>query len=87
VKTSDFKPLEDFTSVANFGGLTVENGLDSLLVTGTLELNRDEVSIERARQLADLFARIANKLDADVRDGLVTAPDDEGSITEISNPF
>ena len=83
----EFKPLEDADSVVNIGGLSIENGSDTLLVNGSLELDRDEKSIERARQLAELFSKIANKLDADVKAGLTSDPVEEGAVTEISNPF
>lgn len=83
----EFKPLEDAESVVNVGGLSIENGSDTLLVNGSLELARDEKSIERARQLAELFSKIANKLDADVKAGLTSDPVEEGAVTEVSNPF
>lgn len=87
MKISDFKPLEDMNSVVNIGGLSIENGLDSLLVTGAVELSRDEASVERALQLANLFSIIASKLDADVKNGVLATSDDDDSVTEISNPF
>ncbi|WP_315920895.1 hypothetical protein [Mesorhizobium sp. SP-1A] len=83
----EFKPLEDADSVISIGGLSVENGSDTLLVNGSLELARDEKSIERARQLAELFSKIANKLDADVKAGLTSDLVEESAVTEISNPF
>jgi len=87
VSAIEFKPLEDADSVVNIGGLSIENGSDALLVNGSLELTRDEESIGRARQLAELFSKIANKLDADIKAGLTSDTVEEGAVTEISNPF
>lgn len=83
----NFKPLDDDASVANVGGISLENTGGSVLVSGSIELVRDANSVANARELSEMFAKIADKLEADIDAGLSTDEPDEGAVTEVANPF
>lgn len=87
MSVNEFKPMADNASVVNVGGVTIENTGDTVLVSGTIEFSRDEASVNQARDLAELFAKIADKLNADIKAGLVSEGPEEGAVTKVANPF
>ena len=46
------KPFGDDSSSVGIGGLTVENGLDRVVLYGSLEITRDRAGLGLARELA-----------------------------------
>lgn len=87
MSVENFKPLDDDASVANVGGISLENTGGSVLVTGSIEFVRDVNSVANARELSELFAKIAEKLEIDIEAGLSADELDEGAVTEVANPF
>lgn len=55
---SGFDPFENDTNVLRLGDLFVENGMTSILLTGSLELGADIQSKERLDTLIDLLSSI-----------------------------
>ena len=59
------KPFGDDSSSVGIGGLTVENGLDSVVLYGSLEITRDRAGLGLARELAELLNAAVAVLSAD----------------------
>jgi len=55
-----FKAFENEDQVLNVGGdaLTVENGLTSISLSGTLEITKDKAGLEKAKALQDALDSI-----------------------------
>lgn len=82
----EFKPLSDDSSVVSIGGLAMENAANAVLVTGSLELSLDNLSVERARKLSSLFSLVADQIEAHLKVGVDDGVD-EDAVVEIKNPF
>jgi hypothetical protein len=79
-----FVPFADDTAAATVAGLTVENGLASLAVYGSLTIRRTESDLENVRYLMTLLGEIETAILArPVSDG----PAPVASVDEIENPF
>jgi hypothetical protein len=80
------KPFGDDSSSVGIGGLTVENGLDRVVLYGSLEITRDRAGLGLARELAELLNAAVAALSADpsLPDHVVAEPADR---TIVRNPF
>jgi hypothetical protein len=79
-----FVPFADDTAAATVAGLTVENGLASLAVYGSLTIRRTEADLENVRYLMALLG--------DIETAILARPAADGpapvaSVDEIENPF
>jgi hypothetical protein len=79
-----FVPFADDSAAATVAGLTVENGLASLSVYGSLEIGRTEADLANVRYLMALLG--------DIEAAILARPTADGpapvaSVDEIENPF
>ncbi len=80
-----FAPYADDVAVLTVDALTVENGTDSIVVSGSLEIPRDAAGLERARVLRALLAEIVRAIEAG---GARPASGPEGLGNDsVDNPF
>lgn len=56
-----FKPFEDDSCVVSLGELSVENGLDYILLSGSLEISRDAASLTRLDRLIEILVSIKQR--------------------------
>ncbi|AXY21597.1 hypothetical protein CD178_00793 [Komagataeibacter saccharivorans] len=77
-------PFADNSASRTIGGMTVENGTDSIAFYGQTDLDRDRAGLERAQALLAFFQRVVDTLSAqkDLPDSL--PPRKPG---RIPNPF
>jgi hypothetical protein len=59
------KPFGDDSGSVGIGGLNVENGLDRVILYGSLEITRDRAGLGLARELAELLNAAVAVLSAD----------------------
>lgn len=79
-----FVPFADDSSAATIGELTVENGLSSLVLHGSLVIGRREEDLAAVRHLIALLGTIeASILGAPAADVRVEA----ARVDEVENPF
>lgn len=81
---TEFLPFRDDVSVATFDGLSVENGLSALVVSGDITIAREEGSLPALRALiAVLQAAEAAILAGPADDASVVA----AATDVVDNPF
>ena len=73
---AEFKPFANESAVLSLGGLTVENRLDRVTISGDIDLTRDRHGLGHARRLKALIdAAVATMESAtDLPDELPPAP-------------
>ena len=57
-------PFADDTAALTLGGLSVENGRDSIALHGDTEITRDQVGLAHARALLSLLTDVVQALSA-----------------------
>ena len=57
------KPFADDAASLGIGGLTIENGTDSIAIYGQTDLTRDRAGLEQARTLSKLLNDIVKVLE------------------------
>jgi hypothetical protein len=78
-----FVPYKNESDVLHIGGLTVENRLDRITVSGDIDLTADQAGLADARALQQLLADVVAKLEArSLPDKLPPA-----ATTIVANPF
>ena len=84
---SRFKPFADDTATLAIGEFTVENGTQSVLLYGTLDITRDQAGLDRAHELAALANDIVATLEAiaDLPAHALVPPKAPGQT--VKNPF
>lgn len=77
-------PFADNSASRTIGGMTVENGTDSIAFYGQTDLARDSTGLERARALLAFFQQVVNTLEAqkDLPRSLPTR-----KAARVPNPF
>jgi hypothetical protein len=83
--TRSLKPFADDAASIGFGGLTVENGTDSITIYGQIDLTRDRTGLDQARALGRLLDEIVKVLENDTNLPERLAPPEEPD--EAANPF
>ncbi len=79
-----FVPFADDATAATIGGLTVENGLSSLVLHGSLEIGRTEEDLAAVRHLIKLLGTI----EASIIEGPAAVIQVEAArVDEVGNPF
>ncbi|WP_027172902.1 hypothetical protein [Methylobacterium sp. 10] len=80
-----FTPFADDATVETIGGLSVENGSESIAVHGSLDLPRDRMGLDRARKLKAVADAIVAALEAS--DLPEEAPRSASNSRTVENPF
>ena len=80
------KPFADDEAASAIGGLNIENGTDRVVVSGSVEITRDQAGLERARELKRLADDLVAELEAgDAPQQFAAAQ--TARTDEIDNPF
>jgi hypothetical protein len=80
------KPFADNDAAASIGDLAIENSTTKVVISGSVEINRDPTGLERARALKQL----ADDLVAELETGKPPqqfAATQTASVDQIANPF
>jgi hypothetical protein len=80
---SKFVPYQNESDVLHVGGLTVENRLDRITISGDIDLTADQAGLADARALHQLLADVVAKLDAQS----LPARLPPAARTIVANPF
>ncbi|MRW82972.1 hypothetical protein GJ698_02565 [Pseudoduganella sp. FT26W] len=80
---SKFVPYKNESDVLHVGGLTVENRLDRITLSGDIDLTADQAGLANARTLQLLLADVVAKLEAQPLPA--TLPPAANTI--VANPF
>ena len=81
------KPFADDKGSTSIADLTVENGIEAVVISGSLEVTRDELGLKHAQALKPLADASVEQLQAarDLPEGIVLL---QGSAGEsVPNPF
>ena len=80
------KPFADDSASTSIGELAAENGSQAVTLSGSLEITRDKVGLERARALRALADVLCQELEAgDLPDKVEQSPDTQSDT--VANPF
>ena len=69
------------------GGLTIENGVDRLRLFGQIDITRDKVGLETARDLLTTMEEIVGALSIENKAGMLPEKIEEKPLGEGANPF
>lgn len=84
MKTID--PFRNDDQALTIGDLSVENGSDAVILSGSLSIRRDKKGLTAARMLAETFRAIVDRLETeDLPDELAEEEGDGGDV--VANPF
>jgi len=82
------RPFENDTEAVSISGLSIENGLDLIVVHGTLEITRDSRSLRRIEALESLLGGIkARLLSFDALPEVASPHIDVDKVDVVANPF
>ena len=81
------KPFVDDATVLQVGGITIENGIDRVSLSGSLDFGRDRQGLDHARALRAALDAIVSVLEADEHLPTRAAPSKRAGITKAPNPF
>ena len=77
------RPFENEVESLQIDELTIENRLDRISIYGNIDLTRDKIGLERARQLQRLLTDALNVLEGEeLPDAIATKPS-----SQVPNPF
>ena len=80
------KPFADDEAASAIGGLNIENGTDRVVVSGSVEITRDQAGLARARELKRLADDLVAELEAgDAPQQFAAAQ--PARTDEVDNPF
>ncbi len=82
-----FEPFADDTSALTLGVLTVENGVDRVSLSGSLDLARDRQGLDHAKALRVALDAVIAVLEADKTLPAKAAPPPRAKVTKAPNPF
>lgn len=80
------KPFADNDAAASIGDLAIENGTTRVIISGSVEITRDQAGLELARALK----RLADDLVAELEAGAFSeqsAPTQIAAVDQVANPF
>ncbi|WP_300760280.1 hypothetical protein [Janthinobacterium sp.] len=78
-----FIPYANESDVLSIGGLSIENRLDRISISGDIDLTQDQAGLALARQLQTLLNDVVVQLEkAALPDQLPPPP-----VTTVANPF
>lgn len=81
------KPFADDKGSASIADLTVENGTQAVVVSGSLEVTRDAAGLKRARALKELADGLVDYLQSagDLPNKVTTSQ--PSTVEDVKNPF
>ncbi|MYM67234.1 hypothetical protein GTP45_10365 [Pseudoduganella sp. FT55W] len=80
---SKFVPYKNESDVLHVGGLSIENRLDRITISGDIDLTADKAGLADARALQQLLTDVVDKLEKQaLPDQLPPA-----ASTTVANPF
>lgn len=80
---SKFVPYKNESDVLQIGGLSIENRLDRVTLSGDIDLTADKAGLNDARALQQLLADVVAKLEAQKLPDQLPPP----AVTTVANPF
>jgi hypothetical protein len=80
---SKFAPYENESAVLQIGGLSIENRLDRVTISGDIDLTADKAGLRDARALHQLLADVVARLEAQKLPDQLPPP----AATTVANPF
>ena len=83
MKKSKFVPYANEADVLQIGGLSIENRLDRITISGDVDLTADQAGLAHARKLHALLGDIVAKLEGMTLPTELPPP----VVSEVDNPF
>jgi hypothetical protein len=80
---SKFVPYKNESDVLRIGGLSIENRLDRITISGDIDLTADQAGLADARALQQLLADVVARLEAQKLPDSLPPP----ATTIVANPF
>lgn len=80
---SQFIPYSNESDVLHIGGLTIENRVDRISLSGDIDLTADQRGLADARALHQLLADVVARLEAQALPEELPPP----ASTSVANPF
>lgn len=80
---SKFIPYKNESDALHIGGLTIENRLDRITISGDIDLTADQAGLADARALHQLLADVVAKLEGQTLPDQLPPP----ASTTVANPF
>ncbi|MRW89599.1 hypothetical protein GJ699_06355 [Duganella sp. FT80W] len=80
---SKFVPYKNEADVLHIGGLTIENRLDRITISGDIDLTADQAGLADAHALHRLLVDVVAKLEAQQLPAKLPPP----ANTTVANPF
>ncbi len=80
---SQFVPYENEADVLQIGGLSIENRLDRITISGDIDLTLDQAGLARARELHAVLSAVLARLQASPLPGHLPPP----AVQTVANPF
>ena len=80
------KPFADDDAASSIGDLAIENGTAAVVISGSVEITRDQAGLERARALKQLADDLVAELEAGNAPQQLATARSAGTDT-VDNPF
>ena len=78
-----FVPYANESDVLEIGGMTVENRIDRISISGDIDLTLDKPGLALARQLQKLLGDVVAQLEKQALPDQLPPPE----VTSVANPF
>ncbi len=78
-----FVPYANESDVLDIGGLTIENRVDRISISGDIDLTLDKPGLALAKQLQTLLADVVAQLEKQALPDQLPPPE----VTSVANPF
>ncbi|MGK5015182.1 MULTISPECIES: hypothetical protein [unclassified Janthinobacterium] len=78
-----FVPYANESDVLDIGGLTIENRVDRISISGDIDLTLDKPGLALARQLQKLLGDVVAQLEKQALPDQLPPPE----VTSVANPF
>ena len=78
-----FVPYANESDVLDIGGLTIENRVDRISISGDIDLTLDKPGLALARQLQKLLGDVVAQLEKHALPDQLPPPE----VTSVANPF
>jgi hypothetical protein len=79
------KPFADDEAASSIGNLAIENGTAAVVISGSVEITRDQAGLERARALKQLADDLVAELEAGTAPQQLAAR--PAGTDTVNNPF
>lgn len=80
--------FDNDSEVLQIGALTIENGMDAIVISGDVEISRTQEGRVQAQALFDFAQALCGAFDEpDSQDLLATAVTEPSKVMMINNPF